>query len=790
MDPIKIKTKADIKNQFGSMEQLSKHLEHGKIIRAPGIKGCHYLKSKIDGKTFLTRMADVRSEIKKFEFKDLAIPDLHDLDLEETIDKAKRYDRLLDQLAQLETIAINETAPVEKEGFKRKTKTGTKIRKFHDKVFGSNTSASKWKEFYQSTSANLRNHIESLKMLRKTELDLSTQVNEDLGGLFSQVEAMAPDVNRALTCTYKGVKYKVWWNSVAKAAIIQRKENFLESSSIKENKLLIKKINNNYLLVVNGKPVKELSLEKLQLVEALAPQVESAKNQYDAIQNLENKINPKSLKLVFSFLKEEKKKYDFFLRNDLTARMRIKNVKTSPHDRSSTSNTRKKYYLDLEFKGDSKLSIRFSKDGQIISARVDGKKEDIDRVFSQNGQWNQPLKEGIQHFLETFAMKKDIPMLGLMIHPLVLSECPEAALMQLCKSGSFTFKSGVKFLNDKLQPGPGVDLGGPRRQVLGDLPRNLFDGTPQRTIKMHSQIPVLSNDPSKASEEKKVLENFGKMLAVCFKKQDYVVGRLFPDNYFGLIKKLMEVDLPLSDDQIIRLSEDEIASDENIGWMLEVYKSPRLLDTNEKETLALIGIDIPEDIDDPSKIKDFLKNCLLESFPYLRNRVLAAHAISQGLKSGITPVDASAIRRMSNQALSRNLQGIQFSREDIASRVKHLTNDPVVRAKAAWLVEIILDPNTSEEWIKSLLKTVTGFPSVTASTSIRINATNRDFCSAHTCTSCIDLPNKHVTNGTALKNIQPVDHLPGSDPRKIAAYKQYFKDNLQITMNETGFDMI
>jgi hypothetical protein len=629
--------------------------------------------------------------------------------------------------------------------------------------------------------------------------ELTGKQKEEISHFLSQVESLAPDANRALTCTVYGVEYKIWWNSAAKAANIQRKENFFGATSElkKINKLGIKEVKDSFYLYQNDIRIDRFSQEQQDLILALTPQVHELKLQYNALDELKNKFNSKCLDLLRKFLQGKggsAYRYDANVGEVGSSELLLSfGDSIGVWMRCEGSSNKKKYYINFQEKtlydrglSIGKLGIELDGEGFICSVHINQQKADVMDVFSAQSLWNCWLTKGMNHFLETMALNKLNTHYSIALHPLLLSQRPEAALQHICRSGSFKINSGVNFLMDTLQIGPVIDAGGPKRQLMGDLGRYLFDGAPSRTVKMASGIPILPN-----LEAAEVLQNFGKMLAYCYQNNEFVVGRVFPDKYFGLIKSLLRVNLPLSDDLVIRLSEDEICSDENMRWMWDVYTERRPLGDDDKAMMELIGIcddqsEIPEDL---AGIKNLIKKYLLEDYTgNLRFKVLAAHAIAEGIKSGLH-VLVQNFENETDAEVSLKVQGVKFDRADIARRITCSKHDPVVNLKAEWLKQLILDPSTTEEWIKSLLITITGVSAVTPKTSITIDPTSANFCTAHTCPKSIEIPNKHVHNGTDHSETQNVDHLPDSSPSKIATYKRYFKNNLQLTMNATGFDM-
>jgi len=150
--------------------------------------------------------------------------------------------------------------------------------------------------------------------------------------------------------------------------------------------------------------------------------------------------------------------------------------------------------------------------------------------------------------------------------------------------------------------------------------------------------------------------------------------------------------------------------------------------------------------------------------------VMAAKAIVNGIK-----VD-EAFFLLDAPAISDQIQGNPFSRQDIANRVVCHINNRVLQEKTAWLKEFIYQQ--PEEWVFRLLSTVTGERAVTAHTVIKISAARSGlYCVAHTCFKSLDVPLQHVDTGSDV----PLD---GS----VLSNKQKFFNNLTMTMNQEGYD--
>nr|MBA3602494.1 hypothetical protein [Parachlamydiaceae bacterium] len=436
--------------------------------------------------------------------------------------------------------------------------------------------------------------------------------------------------------------------------------------------------------------------------------------------------------------------------------------------------------------------------GHINAVYVDGVLGDSEAVKDAIFTWEDRFKKGMQHFLNTHALIMS-DTYDLVVHPAMLSRSPELILKYLCRDKGrgigkrFRISNGVKFLTNTFEIGPGIDAGGLRKQLVIDLCKHLMDGSPSRTIKLSgSGFPKLTN--LNAKEEIDLLVCFGQLLAVCIENGGFSTGRLFSDNYFGLLRGLLGVSRTLTPQEIILGSEEFVVGEED-QTLWDLYRDPKKL-TKEQETLLTTSAICEEEeipkypgswIDWPL-IKDFVPNDykiwvrdLIEEYLLnpvngypLRGIMHAAQAISSGL---VSCSEVEKIRLSSDVALSKAIQGELFSKEGIANRIKSTTNDRVVLQKLQWLKEHICDPRTSEEWIKRFLKTVTGMPVVLASTQIKLNEFigGRD-CIAHTCFCSLDIPTRHIDF-----------HTPPDFP--IRTDKQFFIHCLEFTMSEEGFNM-
>ena len=638
------------------------------------------------------------------------------------------------------------------------------------------------------------------------ELLIDADLEDGLSRFIESVQLLAPDTKRALTCTSAGVNYKIWWNSSTQAVNVQREENFSHQTLSKrqQEKVGIKESHGKFSYYVNNQPsLKGISQQQIERLKALLKEVEDVQAKYDEMKELESKFNPECLQLLLAFLKgakgepyryhssiarEGSKQLKWGKNPEIVLWMRINESIAdqrvlSRFDQPAPSE--KRYFINLQdaekylysFPGD-KIGIQVNEKGEIVSIYQDGYSSDASTVFSADAIWNKRLTEGINEFLRKMALNLVDQKLSL--HSLTLSQIPEVVLDLLCKDGSFKIPNTVDFLKNTLEPGDGIDAGGLTRQFLSELPMYLLDGKAGRAVSIYSstgfpKLSLIQGQQGQATQEAQTLQNFGMMLSESFKSNgNFVIGRVLPDHFFGLLKEVIEMDASPKDDQMISACQ-HIVSDEN-AWMWEVWKTEKDLSDDEVDTILNIlcladETDNPDDFESPgvlkkTSVKKILGDYLLQCY---KPQILAALAISQGIADN----QKALIKNLTDEELSERIQGEPFSRDTIANRVTCFSTNPVVLQKMDWLKEFI--HTQPKEWVLKLLSTVTGERAVTAQTRIHLTpVTGIVNCHAHTCFKTLDVPTEHVSVGT--------------DIGAVADDKQKFLNNLELTMSQDGFD--
>jgi hypothetical protein len=596
---------------------------------------------------------------------------------------------------------------------------------------------------------------------------------KSLNEFAENVRLLAPSIARPLSCSApNGCKYFIWWNDEVKAINMQEAQAFRIHSS--NDKFSIGFPGNpatRFTCFVGSAPRLEIPGEYMVILNDAFQQTTKLRVIHDKLEEAKKAFDPASLAVILAFMKGPKgASYRFtdsqplikgncLIMGNFSAWIRIRKIE-SPRN---PSDIRYEYYLNLQHASQvglsekNKLGIKIEPDGSIGSLYLEGKEvppDQIQRVlYNPESPWNQQLTT----FMRDFLVRQALVSMGashLQIHPQVLIHHPEAVLLRVAGLPGAQLPT-VKFLNNDLTPGPAVDAGGPRRQMLSELFLHLLDGSSQRAIHMtaDSGVPTLSTLTADGHQEREVLFNLGRMFAKCFNQDGLISGRMLPDAFFQSIKD--QFALPpaqaLSKNQMLQLARPLISP--NMQWVLDVDQGKREATQQEKEMLESIQIpDFP--YDSAVKIRQGIDQ-FLEDYCY--KRIIATFEIVRGMRS--MGVDEGKLGQLSSVMISEKIQGIPFDRADIASRIRYTGTNSVVSQKVQWLKAWILDINTPQSLVEDLLMAVTGYRTVTASTILKIDGTSAKFCSAHSCFKTLDIPIAHVSNGTPVTEEATADNL-------------------------------
>jgi len=234
-------------------------------------------------------------------------------------------------------------------------------------------------------------------------------------------------------------------------------------------------------------------------------------------------------------------------------------------------------------------------------------------------------------------------------------------------------------------------------------------------------------------------------------------------------------------DDILMQSASLLCQTEELRFIFDLYNRPRELTPEEITTLTSVLMAVDEDQipTDPADVKKLAKTIILDDNRY-RAQVMAIHSMVEGIMGETMQEQVvmrllyeSALDDLTHEQFCERIQGVPFDPQDISSRIFTNSDHPVVREKAAWLQEYILE--SDEEEIKRVLMAVTGSTTVTASTRIEIKGTQSHNCTAATCTPSLSVPTSHTDVGT--------------DAGVVATRKEMFLNNFRLIYSEKGFDM-
>ena len=345
------------------------------------------------------------------------------------------------------------------------------------------------------------------------------------------------------------------------------------------------------------------------------------------------------------------------------------------------------------------------------------------------------------------------------VHPLAIERYPAQVLKKLAETNCEFF--GIKFLDDNFQTGPGIDASGLSKQFITVLAKSLINKNAIPTSR--EGIPQL--DPSASREEIDSFISLGQLMSAAVSK-GFVIGRLLPDLFFGVIKKL-SIEPTLSEDLLCLEVARQTASEEQnpsfaqgLRSLIASVESGVLLEGSEN-VLALVAYDATVD-----GAKEYLRDLYLPI-------VKAAKAVYEGFSDSLR----TEVSQKTPETISALIQGAPLTAESVIGCFTMGSGvNQVVEEKVQFLKEIIREKFESgdTEWIKKLLVCITGESSIKANTNITFLGCRGALCMAHTCFSQLEIPREYTRNST--------DSLETLEGRKST-----FLRNLEYTMAETGY---
>ena len=586
--------------------------------------------------------------------------------------------------------------------------------------------------------------------------------------LIDDLATLAPIANKAFDVQIEDKKLKLWYNRSLDAINLQPTEPFNQQKA--KEKVGIRRANNGLSYFYENIAVGGIPPSFVEILTTASEIVRKAKKLFDK----GVAFDPESLKLIFEYMKEEKRNSDNPLPvkiSDSVYVLWVKRVRTAPAATAVrggvAAEPETKFYLNIqdqtkfdECVQENKLGLEIDEEGRVVSVVTDGKQtppEEIEALlYDADGMWNIRLTSILRQFLTDHGFKP--AKAALQIHLLALQKIPEVVVAKWAKLA--TKPQRVNFMDDRFAPGPGIDAGGLTKQFFSDLARALFDGRAGRALRVDENgCPfVRAGDPLSEPLAKAVGQLLSEVL-----KRDLTVGRILPESFFALLKAVGTASKP-TDKQTLDAA----------ALFAGEYQKPIVAwlggDEEQKEAaLEMMGYAGEEGLNElplPAQRR--------RATAYLQGLVQPYARVAAAVAKGFSPALAAAVRTQSVEETSAALQGARIDADDIASRFVVQTPNAVVKEKVAMLKAHLRERVAAGDaaWAERFLFCVTGQRALKASTQLRVHLSPDGLCRAHTCSNVLDLPGTHQT-----------------PPLDVADKRERFIRNLEMTMAESGFSM-
>lgn len=511
------------------------------------------------------------------------------------------------------------------------------------------------------------------------------------------------------------------------------------------------------------------------ILEGLVDCVSDIKDQQERLSALSTRFNPDCLRLLYLFFSGPSAANLRYREGEAQKSAMTLSIEGTDYRVWVRIGDDGRYYFNVQDNQnyqlgnrENKIGICLSPQGEIVSVYIDGAPASLETfqqaLFDLNGVWNLRMTQILNEFL--FGQAFQIEPNRIRVHAMTLQQIPDrvASMVFAQRPHGLGENANINFLQDTFEPGQGIDAGGPTQEFISLLSRHLLDGAPSRAIRMSSGLPTFQdNDACRES-----LRSVGRLFGQCIQHERHITGRLLPDRYFSMLQYLSG--LPnqlLTNEQKLHAIHLLLEGDASIPeWMREHATGNPQITEEHQEYIDNVLMWEMEDGDYHKIIQD--------NFLDTYDSVIAAacHVVE-----AIPQAQRQQIAGMDSAALSTQIQGHAFNRELIANRIEtnwEGSREPVVVQKVAWLKEHIRNEDTPQDWVEQFLKTVTGQKDLCGAYPIRIQPSRDHACHAHTCFRSIELPTVHT-------NI-------GSESHALLSQKELFLNNLQITMDQSGYD--
>jgi len=484
-----------------------------------------------------------------------------------------------------------------------------------------------------------------------------------------------------------------------------------------------------------------------------------------------SRFNPAHFKILFDTLMKQTPPtpnqrdddYSFGVKfPSLSLKVKIKEPPTGPYKENPIRLRRIKYYFHViknRERGDVKLPrpinhlvLGVNSDTEIESVKIDS-----DQILStrgdvyRNSHWRDIMQEVLRCVIEV----RGIQLGGggeLMVHPLAFKLSPELVLYNY--TSSVRPVNSIKYLDDNLEPQPGIDAGGLTKQFFHDLFENLFDGSKDRCIKIEESedggMPYIDlgsekNEAKGNNTARNIGKIFNRIYLPYFAMNEISMGRFLPDNFFHILKEVLSIHGTYPDLTFVK-SVSKYALSPAFTPLL--YYSIQHVSEKAKclEILEQSGIELT---DEEKNDKTALQRRI---FLFLREKIDPYVVFASEVIEGMTEHTIQRMAGKSPETISKNLQGDLLDPTDVISRIRILPeyleenrhNFEVVLLKIEYLKRYIIEV-ADTKWLQRFLLCTTGQKNLSCSSIINILPTGGVMCSAHTCTNTLEIPNTFNT---------------------------------------------
>ena len=399
------------------------------------------------------------------------------------------------------------------------------------------------------------------------------------------------------------------------------------------------------------------------------------------------------------------------------------------------------------------------------------------QLFNPKSVWNRCLGVVMDDVFARTSTYSSVQH-TITLHKEALSRQPEEHLHSFLAVAKSVHEQlgeiSVTFLDGDFAPGPGVDAGGLMRQYLDTLSHALCDGHRRRKLEFDRdrnalvsrelQCGVMGSILSTQEETKdegtdnQVLLDLGQYWSVLAQSDNFVTGRMFPDDYLRHVRTLLEYNTGSVEDvlqcamsfeqddgiiHIITSGQVDAVTDEQISRLYWSCESMQKEWPTGPDEMPLRIQQVGRYALKVDLLREACRSMVVES-------VLDIVCTGQAFVRGFDQATATMFKHDVVKA-SECIQGLAFDRERIAADIRVTAGTmhaPVINQKVDWLREWITDATqSSQQAVERLLMAVTGTRTMIVGQGMRFTGSVDAMVHAHTCFFLLEVPGSYYRDG-------------------------------------------